>query len=196
MLKYGAWPWNRRNFSKILERAEVDRAKLLAFDIIFEEGSYSNSGDIEFSNRLRNSQIPVVLGSSGYLKSMSASMFSKFAKQVSVDVEADQTGAVHEVPHFQNIKGRQSAKIETMAHVLSTDHDVKKPLITKWQKVREIDIIDVHEFLNRPYGLWRGKTIIVGSATSILGDIKHGPNSEKVPGAIIQAISANGVDCD
>ncbi len=108
----GAWPWTRDVFANALKNIDTQKPAVVGIDVLFLE---NRSGDTEFSNIIKNENIPVVLGSKisgdSILKSVydgETNVYSGF-----VNFAPDRDGKIRNTQIFENSNGNCEVSFAT-----------------------------------------------------------------------------------
>lgn len=192
--KVGRWPWSRTTHAAIIDRLTAAGAKQIVMDLAFEVPS-DKSGDSALAQAIRKSGkvvLPVrgIPGRQGEQQLAGPMpMFRKGASLASMWVEYNYQNAVWTLPRAVTFEGRQVPSIATKladAPSRSTD-EFPLDYSTDPKSIPRVSAVDV---LQRPPLSLRGKSVIIGWDSGVLGDRYFIPGTGQLGGAYIHIIGA------
>jgi len=194
--KIGRWPWPRGYHAQLVDDLDKAGARRIFYDVSFF-GTSDTANDRSFDEALRRSG-RVVLGArtrsgrSGELQDgMPLPMFAKHAKVGTISWQYNYANAVWRVPYSTLWNGQ---KIDSFASLLSkrsgapngafmVDYSIDP------QSIPSISASTLLEGKLNP-ALIKGKDVIVGVTTNILGDVTFVPGTGQMGGAYVHIIAA------
>ena len=193
----GRWPWPRRHHAKIVDSLSSAGAKRIFVDLQFLESSNA-SDDGQLAGAIQRSQRVVLAarGSSGPNTGPEADepplgMFAHYAQLGSISARYNYQNAVWrlaysvpfgngELPTFASLLGNRSG---APGSTFTIDYSVDP------QSIPSISAGEILSGKFDPKAL-RGKDVIVGGTTDVLGDIYFIPGTGQMGGVYVQAIAA------
>jgi len=193
----GRWPWPRRNYAQLIDKLTAAGANRIFFDVHFETQS-SRADDQIFADAIRRSgkvTLPV-RGKTGpdtfqQQSGVPIPILRKGADLASISVDYNYQNAVWHLPRAVKFEGRP---IPSFASSLARAQTQDTSLFTLDYSVdpRSIPTISASEVLTSTSlgSRVRGKDVLIGATSSVMGDIFFIPGVGKLGGAYVQIIGA------
>lgn len=193
-----SWPWPRRYYAEMTEVLHALGAKEIFFDIDFS--SHANAEDDRTLERTLarlapKATLPVQLAFnpvSGESKDVfPVAEFRKHVELATINLDYDRHGAVWKLPHALHIGGQTypslSAKMAASQGKVGTFFRVDYSI-----DPRSIPTVSAVDLLARKVSSARiaGKNVVIGGASTQLGDIYLAPGHGRLPGVYIQTLGA------
>ncbi len=195
--KVGRWPWPRAYHAQLVGELGRVGAKRIFYDVTFF-GASDAANDHSFAEELRRSG-KVILGartrsgrgSGEQQDGMPLPMFAKHAKVGTISWQYNYANAVWRVPYSTSWRGQE---IRSFASLMS---ERSGPLNGAFMVDYSIDpqsipSISAGALLDRKLdsSIIKGKDVIVGVTTNILGDVTFVPGTGQMGGAYVHIIAA------
>jgi EAL domain-containing protein (putative c-di-GMP-specific phosphodiesterase class I)/CHASE2 domain-containing sensor protein len=194
----GRWPWPRRRFAELTDRLTDAGAKRIFFDFSFF-GPTTPQDDRLFADAMKRSQrvvLPVRArygpGSGNEQDALPLPMFAKSARELgTISVQYNYQNAVWRLPYGISVDGRRYPSFAAnLAGTSSKSDELFIPdYSTDPQSIPTVSASDVLNGRLSPDSL-RGKQVIVGGTTDIIGDMYFLPGTGKMGGVYVQIIGA------
>jgi diguanylate cyclase (GGDEF)-like protein len=197
----GSWPLPRSIYARVIDTLRGMDAADIAFDIDFSAAS-SPEEDVSFAAALEraggnvilvafNQKITGAIGSEEIRANRPLSDFAKNAWVAGVGVHPDPDGVVRSFPFGETIAGEPIPSIAAMLVAGATAYD-HSFLIDFGIRVDQIETVSVIDLLSGqvPAAAISGKKVIVGATAVELRDFFQVPVYGTVPGALLEAVSA------
>ena len=193
----GRWPWPRRNYAQLIDKLHAAGAERIFFDIHFETQSSPEDDRILADAIRRSGKITLpVRGQTGPTQFKQKSglpipVLRQGAHLASISVKYNYQNAVWQLPRAAAF---EAGEIPSFASSLA-DAPVDKPdfFIPDYSvDARSIPTISAGDILlNRSNGRsLRGKTVVIGGTSDVMGDRFFIPGVGKLPGAYVHIIGA------
>ena len=192
----GPWPWRRREFAKLADTLTDAGATGIFFDFTFDR--VSDPDDEVFAEALRRSNrvyLPVRTRSGTdrdfALSSSKVSQLAKYAKLGNISLHYNYQNAAWQLPYALTLNGRP---IPSYAALLANRFGAAGATFPVDYSINpgSIPTISASELLREPFDpkLVRGKQIVVGWTSEVLGDQYFIPGTGKMGGAYVHIIGA------
>ena len=197
LAEIGRWPWPRRYHAQLIDRLTAAGAKHIASDLTFESPSdptedQALASAIEHSGKVI---LPVrnVLGPSGLVSSNPGPlpMFARHAALASIAADYNYQNAVWRLPHAVQV-GR--AMIPSMSSRLAerASSSSDRYVVDYSIDLRSIPTVNAASVINGHFDprLVRGKEVIIGANSEVIGDQFYIPGVGKKGGVYVQILGA------
>jgi diguanylate cyclase (GGDEF)-like protein/PAS domain S-box-containing protein len=195
----GVWPWPRSVHAALLERLMDAGASDVVFDVDFSAAS-SPAEDAAFAAALERAGGYAFLAAFRQLSgdqivwSHPLAAFAQFASAVLVNVEADSSGRLSQVPAALNFAGQA---VPSIALTLGRPAQAQPAMIQldfsiDLAQIRRISAIDVLDNQVDPQAL-DGKQVVIGASAIELRDFFAVPRFGVIPGPMAQIAAAETV---
>lgn len=191
----GRWPWPRREHAKLVDSLTAAGAKRIFFDIHFDSASNPVDDD-RFAEALKRSGRVVLAARGTFATSRGdkeepiSGMFKDIAQVGSISVRYNYQNAVWNLNYFvQN----QGVAIPTFASLLAertgTSETFKIDYSIDPRTIPSLSAADVIRGRFAPADV-RGKDVVIGGTTDILGDMYFIPGNGRMGGVYVQVLGA------
>ena len=192
----GRWPWPRRNHAQLTDAMTSAGAKRIFFDINFF-GDTDRSDDLRFAEALKRSNRVVLAvrtragpNRTGPREVVALPIFGD-AQVATIDWQYNYQNAVSQVPYAMTWKGRP---VPSFAALLSGRTGALNTTFVPDYSIDPESIPDVSaaKILKGEFdpGLFRGKDVVIGTASDGIGDQYFVPGTGKMGGAYVHIIAA------
>jgi EAL domain-containing protein (putative c-di-GMP-specific phosphodiesterase class I)/CHASE2 domain-containing sensor protein len=194
---YGNWPWPRRYHAQLVDRLTADGARRVFFDINFSYPS-DPANDLAFAQALKRSGAATLASrfkagpdNGTKLNSQPLPAFAKNAKQATLSVEYNYQNAVWRLPYAVIIKNRL---VPSFAAALANKQGPGGSGFPVDYSVRlsSFPVVSAGDVLSGrvPSGSLKGKDILIGTDSDIIGDRYFIPGYGRAGGIFVHAIGA------
>jgi EAL domain-containing protein (putative c-di-GMP-specific phosphodiesterase class I)/CHASE2 domain-containing sensor protein len=192
----GRWPWPRRYHAQLIDRLTAAGAKHIAFDITFETQSDPTNDRLLADAIARSGRVTLpVRGQYGPHGNAQQSptplnMFYRHARLGSIAIEYNYQNAVWRLPYTVNVNG---APVRSYASLLSGRKGGDETFTVDYSiQPGSVPTINAADVLSGHFDprLFRGKEVIVGSDTDVIGDQYFIPGLGKMGGVYVQILGA------
>src|SRR5438270_4740322 len=193
---YGNWPWPRRYHGQLIDRLTAAGAKAIFFDINFSYPANS-SNDQSFADAIKRSNRVTLgararLGQSGMTRiSGPLPQFTKFARLAAISAVYNYQNAVWFLPYALTYQGR---KIPSLAAAIAGRDGAagSQFRIDYSTDIRTIPAYSAGSVLSGkvPVEALRGKDVLVGIDSEVIGDRYFVPGYGRTGGTYINALGA------
>jgi len=193
---YGSWPWPRRYHGQMIDRLARYGAKRVFFDISFSYPSNATDDRI-LADAIKRSGRTTLLarykmgaGSGKRLDSMPSPQLAKYAQLAGGSVEYNWQNAVWRLPYGGTIKRRP---VPSMAAALANKSGGEAQFPVDYSvRLSSFPVVSAGDVLSGrvPAALLRGKDILIGTDSDIIGDRYFIPGYGRSGGVFVHAIGA------
>jgi diguanylate cyclase (GGDEF)-like protein/PAS domain S-box-containing protein len=192
------WPWPRRYHARLLQQLERASPAQVFFDIDFSSVANDSEDDFLFERELeRWSGPPVMLaahtqalkGSGGQTSARRPiPQLRRFAREVSVELDADRDGLVRRMSASTEIGGNRIPSAFAVEGAIQQDSVVPIDFSidpASFAYISYSDLLSAEIDLDE----LSGKRIYIGATSSELGDSVPVPRFQRLPGVVVQALA-------
>jgi EAL domain-containing protein (putative c-di-GMP-specific phosphodiesterase class I)/CHASE2 domain-containing sensor protein len=192
----GRWPWPRRRHAELVDRLTEAGAKRIFFDIMFETlstpvddkllaGSLERSGRVVLPIRAASGPHGLVQPGGGPIP-----MLRKHAQLASITVSYDYQNAVWDVPYSVPVGRERFPSLAAKLAEQSRDSGEFTPDYSL--KLGSIPTIGAKQVLDGRFDprSVRGKDVVIGANSEVIGDQYFIPGVGKASGVFIQIVGA------
>ncbi|MEO8619308.1 MAG: EAL domain-containing protein [Sphingomicrobium sp.] len=197
----GRWPWPRRHHAELIQKLTAAKADRIFFDVMFENRSdpaddkmlakaIERSGNVTLPVRLRSG--PDASSESDLATdSIPLDIFSRHSRVGTISVRYNYQNAVWHLPYAVRFKNRL---IPSYAASLAKHRNLGEQEFTPDYSIEtsSIPTISAAAVLKGQFNpsLVRGKDVVIGTNTEVVGDQYFIPGVGKLGGAYVQIIGA------
>jgi diguanylate cyclase len=193
--KVGRWPWPRRSHAELIDKLTAAGAKRIFFDVLFETQSDPVDDNILAAAIRRSGRVflPVrrASGPNGIVQPGAAPLplLGRYAKIGSITVDYNYQNAVWHLPYSVETGGRL---IPSYAAILANRSGEGQFVPDYSIDPKSIPVIGAANILSARFDprLIKGKDVIVGANSEVVGDQYYLPGFGKMGGVYVQIISA------
>jgi diguanylate cyclase len=194
--RYGSWPWSRRVHAQLVDRLEQAGAKGIFFDIAFPYAS-DPAADRALADSLRRSgkvtlATRSVSGLDGqHINSRPLGLFASYSKEASISVVYNYQNAVWRLPYAAQVGGKVMPSLSSAIAGVTGDPRVAYPVdySIEFSSIPAVSAAAVLTGQFRP-GALRGKNILIGVDTDVIGDRFFVPGYARTGGVYVHAYGA------
>jgi diguanylate cyclase len=193
--RYGSWPWSRRLHAQLVDRLTAAGAKSVFFDISFpyqtdarSDGAFANalkrSGKVTLATRSREND--------GHrADSRPFAEFGRYSKEAWISLQYNYQSAAWHLPYATKVQGNVIPSMAAALAGVSGEPGSEFPVdySVRFESIPSISAADI---LDGKAGLkeLRGKDILVGADTDVIGDRYFVPGYGRAGGVYVHAIGA------
>lgn len=194
----GRWPWPRTHYATLIKMLAKAEAGPVFFDIDMSSPS-DPADDRALERAMATSKRPVTIAGrfvidpirNVRLDVLPLPQFQRAAKVANINFWQSSGGSVWKLPYTMEMEGRRFRSFAAAVSQTTTprEGDFLIDYSTDLTKIPTISMSDVLAG-HVPLDGFRGKTILVGTASAPLGDMSVAPGFGVVPGVYIHAVGA------
>jgi EAL domain-containing protein (putative c-di-GMP-specific phosphodiesterase class I)/CHASE2 domain-containing sensor protein len=195
--KVGRWPWPRRYHAELTDKLTAAGANRILFDVLFETRSDALDDKLlaEAIERSGRVTLPVrgESGPNGTVQPGSAplEMFSRHSQLGSIAIRYNYQNVAWHLPYATSRNGKL---IPSYAASLANRRELSPKQFTLDYSLdpKSISAVSAATVLNDelPPGLVKGKDVVIGTSSEVIGDQYFIPGVGKMGGAYVQIIGA------